>query len=59
MKEMSNYMQVFVTHQPQIAAKGLNHFKVFKVGLNVSTQTQLKLLSARRKITRNHTNVSR
>ena len=51
MKEMSNYMQVFtITHQPQIAAKGLNHFKVFKVDTNVSTQTQLKLLSAEERL---------
>ena len=51
MKEMSNYMQVFtITHQPQIAAKGLNHFKVFKVDTNVSTQTQLKLLNAEERL---------
>ena len=51
MKEMSNYMQVFtITHQPQIAAKGLNHFKVFKVDTNVSTQTQLKLLSSEERL---------
>jgi len=51
MKEMSNYMQVFtITHQPQIAAKGLNHFKVFKVDTNVSTQTQLKLLTAEERL---------
>ena len=51
MKEMSNYMQVFtITHQPQIAAKGLNHFKVFKVDTNVSTKTQLKLLSSEERL---------
>ena len=47
MKEMSNYMQVLtITHQPQIAAKGLHHFKVFKIDTNISTNTQLKLLSS-------------
>ena len=47
MKEMSNYMQVLtITHQPQIAAKGLHHFKVFKLDTNISTNTQLKLLSS-------------
>jgi DNA repair protein RecN (Recombination protein N) len=51
MKEMSNYMQVFtITHQPQIAAKGLNHFKVFKIDTNASTQTQLKLLSSEERL---------
>ena len=47
MKEMSNFMQVFtITHQPQIAAKGLYHYKVYKIDSNISTQTQLKLLSS-------------
>ena len=51
MKEMSNYMQVFtITHQPQIAAKGLNHYKVFKVDTKNSTHTQLKLLSAEERL---------
>ena len=51
MKEMSNYMQVFtITHQPQIAAKGVSHFKAFKVDTNVSTQTQLKLLSSEERL---------
>ena len=51
MKEMSNYMQVFtITHQPQIAAKGLNHYKVFKVDTKKSTHTQLKLLSAEERL---------
>jgi len=44
---MSNFMQVFtITHQPQIAAKGLYHYKVYKIDSNISTQTQLKLLSS-------------
>ena len=51
MKEMSNYMQVFtITHQPQIAAKGLNHYKVFKVDTKKSTHTQLKLLSTEERL---------
>ncbi len=46
MKEMSGNMQVFaITHLPQIAAKGLQHFKVFKSVSDNNTQSQLKLLS--------------
>ena len=46
MKEMSSNMQVFaITHLPQIAAKGLQHFKVFKSVSDNHTQSQLKLLS--------------
>ena len=46
MKKMSLKMQVFaITHLPQIAAKGNEHFKVFKSIVNNQTQTELKLLS--------------
>lgn len=46
MQQMSKTMQVFtITHLPQIAAKGDNHFKVFKEDVNDKTQTQLKKLS--------------
>lgn len=46
MKEMSNEMQVFaITHLPQIAAKGNDHFKVFKSITDDKTQTELKLLN--------------
>lgn len=46
MKEMSKNMQVFaITHLPQIAGKGKEHFKVFKVIIENQTQSELKLLS--------------
>jgi DNA repair protein RecN (Recombination protein N) len=46
MKEMSKNMQVFaITHLPQIAGKGKEHFKVFKVIKDNQTQSELKLLS--------------
>ena len=46
MKEMSQNMQVFaITHLPQIAGKGKDHFKVFKVIKDNQTQSELKLLT--------------
>ena len=46
MKGMSQNMQVFaITHLPQIAGKGKDHFKVFKVIKDNQTQSELKLLS--------------
>ena len=46
MKEMSKNMQVFaITHLPQIAGKGKEHFKVSKVINGNQTQSELKLLS--------------
>jgi hypothetical protein len=46
MKEMSSTMQVFaITHLPQIAAKGSNHYKVFKTVLGDNTVSELKLLT--------------
>lgn len=46
MKDMSKNMQVFaITHLPQIAGKGKEHFKVFKVIMDNQTQSELKLLS--------------
>jgi DNA repair protein RecN (Recombination protein N) len=46
MKKMSLKMQVFaITHLPQIAAKGNEHFKVFKSVVNERTQSELKLLT--------------
>jgi len=47
MKGMSENMQVFaITHLPQIAGKGKDHFKVFKVIKDNQTQSELKLLTA-------------
>ncbi|WP_435415899.1 DNA repair protein RecN [Polaribacter aestuariivivens] len=46
MKQMSNHMQVIaITHLPQIAAKGNNHYKVFKEEVKGITTTNLKQLS--------------
>lgn len=46
MKRMSSKMQVFaITHLPQIAAKGNQHYKVFKSSEGENTISELKLLS--------------
>ncbi|MGB1168910.1 MAG: DNA repair protein RecN [Flavobacteriaceae bacterium] len=46
MSQMSQQMQVItITHIPQIAAKGNQHYKVYKEEVNNSTTTNLKPLS--------------
>lgn len=51
MKEMSTAMQVFaITHLPQIAAKGSQHFKVFKSVSGNQTLSELKLLNPEERI---------
>ncbi|WP_294822691.1 DNA repair protein RecN [uncultured Flavobacterium sp.] len=46
MKAMSRTMQVFaITHLPQIAGKGDQHYKVFKTTQGETTVSELKLLS--------------
>lgn len=46
MKAMSRNMQVFaITHLPQIASKGDQHYKVFKITQENTTVSELKLLS--------------
>jgi DNA repair protein RecN (Recombination protein N) len=51
MKEMSTQMQIFaITHLPQIAAKGTEHFKVFKSTVGEETQSELKLLSSEERV---------
>ncbi len=46
MHDMSSHMQVItITHLPQIAAKGNQHYKVYKKDQGLSTVTQLKQLS--------------
>jgi len=46
MKDMSANMQVFaITHLPQIAGKGTDHFRVFKMIKEDQTQSELKLLT--------------
>ncbi|HKX86671.1 MAG TPA: DNA repair protein RecN [Flavobacterium sp.] len=52
MKGMSNKMQVFaITHLPQIAAKGHQHYKVFKSIQGDNTISELQLLSNEERIT--------
>jgi len=47
MSSMSKTMQVFsITHLPQVASKGNEHFKVYKTDEKESTQTRMKKLSA-------------
>ena len=51
MQRMSNNMQVIaITHLPQIASKGKNHYKVFKEEVKGVTTTSLKLLSSEERI---------
>lgn len=51
MKEMSHKMQVFaITHLPQIAAKGNQHYKVSKSTQGENTISELKLLSQEERI---------
>ena len=48
---MGNNMQVIaITHLPQIAAKGSNHYKVYKEEINGVTTTNLKQLSSEERI---------
>ena len=51
MGQMGNNMQVIaITHLPQIAAKGSNHYKVYKEEINGVTTTNLKQLSVEERI---------
>jgi len=51
MQQMSANMQVIaITHLPQIAAKGSNHYKVYKDEVNGVTTTNLKELSSEERI---------
>ena len=51
MKEMSQTMQIFaITHLPQIAAKGNDHFKVFKSTIGEDTQSELQLLNEEERV---------
>ena len=52
MQEMSVNMQVItITHLPQIAAKGQQHYKVYKQDISNNIVTQLKVLSEEERIT--------
>ncbi|MGC6422509.1 MAG: DNA repair protein RecN [Flavobacteriaceae bacterium] len=51
MTQMALDMQVFaITHLPQVAAKGSQHFKVYKTIYNAGTQTQIKELNKEERI---------
>ncbi|MDB9724132.1 DNA repair protein RecN, partial [Polaribacter sp.] len=51
MQQMGINMQVIaITHLPQIAAKGSNHYKVYKEEVNGVTATNLKQLSSEERI---------
>lgn len=51
MQQMSKNMQVIaITHLPQIAAKGNNHYKVFKKEIKGVTTTNLKQLSTEERV---------
>ena len=51
MKDMSTLMQVFaITHLPQIAAKGHQHYKVFKASEGDSTTSKLVQLTPEQRV---------
>ncbi|WP_445748368.1 DNA repair protein RecN [Polaribacter sp.] len=51
MQQMSQHMQVItITHLPQIASKGTQHYKVFKEEINGETTTQLKKLTSEERV---------
>ena len=48
---MSKHMQLFsITHLPQVASKGKQHFKVYKTEEDGRTHTKIKLLDAEERI---------
>jgi DNA repair protein RecN (Recombination protein N) len=52
MEEMSAHMQVFsITHLPQIAARGKQHYKVFKETIDNQTQSQIIRLTHDQRVT--------
>ncbi|WP_372473164.1 DNA repair protein RecN [Capnocytophaga sp. ARDL2] len=51
MKEMAGYMQVFaITHLPQVAAKGTQHYKVYKHDQNDKTISELIALDTKNRV---------
>jgi DNA repair protein RecN (Recombination protein N) len=47
LSDMAKYMQVInITHLPQVAIRGKNHFHVFKDDIGDATVTRIKLLTA-------------
>ncbi len=52
MSDMAKNMQVIaITHLPQIAVKGQQHYKVYKEEIQQQTRTQLKQLNSEERIT--------
>ncbi|HUH25046.1 MAG TPA: hypothetical protein VLY87_00325, partial [Flavobacterium sp.] len=51
MKDMGNYMQIFaITHLPQVASKGTQHYKVAKHDDEVATVSEIKFLTKEERI---------
>tara|TARA_A100001011_G_scaffold273323_1_gene282679 strand:+ start:502 stop:2208 length:1707 start_codon:yes stop_codon:yes gene_type:complete len=51
MEQMSKYMQVFtITHLPQVAAKGKQHYRVYKEVHGSSTQTKIKKMNKEERV---------
>ena len=51
MAQMAQYMQVFtITHLPQVAAKGKQHYKVYKQVYETSTQTKIKEMNQEERV---------
>ena len=52
MEQMAEYMQVFtITHLPQVAAKGKQHYKVYKEINGSSIQTKIKEMNQEERVT--------
>ena len=52
MEQMAEYMQVFtITHLPQVAAKGKQHYKVYKEVNGSSIQTKIKEMNPEERVT--------
>ena len=51
MEQMAKYMQVFtITHLPQVAAKGKQHYKVYKEVNGSSIQTKIKEMNQEERV---------
>jgi len=51
LEQMSNSVQVLnITHLPQIAAKGKNHYKVYKFDLDDKTYTSIRKLTEQERV---------
>lgn len=52
LKEMSGDRQVFaITHLPQVAARGNQHYQVYKADHNAHTETRLRMLNSEERLT--------